>query len=243
MHMMFVDESGDPGYPQDDNWKKWGGSTHFARVGVIIHGWKWKSWNSRLMEFKKNSGLTWDVEIKASFIRNAKGAFSGWTPDRREFFLQSLMNLVGGNPDITLLGVVIDKRLVDIAQRDRLVKCEVRSLELILERYNLFLEKQKDKCGIVILDPVKESSDDNLRYFQSYLLASSPHLQPKHIVEGAFFAKSHTSNLIQIADLCTNVFYRNMTRGASTPEFKAIQGRFWQQNGRTQGYGIKKWPK
>jgi len=35
MHMMFVDESGDPGYPKKGNWKGWGGSVHFARVGVI----------------------------------------------------------------------------------------------------------------------------------------------------------------------------------------------------------------
>jgi len=43
MYMMFVDESGDPGYPADGNWSRWGGSTHFARVGLIIHGWKWKA--------------------------------------------------------------------------------------------------------------------------------------------------------------------------------------------------------
>ena len=48
MHMMFVDESGDPGYPPGGKWRRWGGSTHFARVGVIIHGWKWKAWHDRL---------------------------------------------------------------------------------------------------------------------------------------------------------------------------------------------------
>ena len=38
MHMMFVDESGDPGYPTDGDWSKFGGSEFFSRVGVIIHG-------------------------------------------------------------------------------------------------------------------------------------------------------------------------------------------------------------
>ena len=64
--MMFVDESGDPGYPPAGKWAGWGGSTHFARVGVIIHGWKWKAWNDRLTSFKRNRGLTWDAEIRAS---------------------------------------------------------------------------------------------------------------------------------------------------------------------------------
>ncbi|HLA26847.1 MAG TPA: DUF3800 domain-containing protein [Syntrophales bacterium] len=215
--MMFVDESGDQGYPPSGKWAGWGGSTHFARVGLIIHGWKWKAWNERLMSFKRNRGLTWDVEIKASDIRRGKGGFVGWDHTRREFFLKNLMELVGVKPD-------------------------VRSLELLLERYNFFLDNQNDKSGIVILDPTKEANDDNIRYFQSFLLAQSDKLKPLHIVEGTFFAKSHTSNLIQVADVCTNVFYREMVRGGKSPEYKSIYPRFWRYAGRLKGYGIKIWP-
>lgn len=242
MHMLFVDESGDPGYPQDGKWAGWGGSTHFIRVGVIIHGWKWKAWHNLLMTFKVKSGLTWSTEIKASDIRQGRGGFAGWDRPRRESFLTNLMQLVGGNQDITLIGVAIDKRAVDTSRSDRMVKPEVRSLELLLERYNTFLGCQRDKSGIVILDPVKETSDDNLRYFQSYLLDQSPHLSPLHIVEGAFFAKSHTSNLIQIADVCGNVFYREIVRGDNSREYQALQKRFWRNQGRLNGVGIKKWP-
>lgn len=242
MYMMFVDESGDPGYPPGGKWAGWGGSTHFARVGVIIHGWKWRAWNDRLTSFKKNRGLTWDAEIKASDIHRGKRAFVGWDRARRDFFLENLMELVGGNTDITLLGVVVDKQRVDITKSARVVKPEVRSLELLLERYNYFLGDQRDKCGIVILDPTKEKSDDNLRRFQSFLLAQSGHLHPLRIVEGAFFAKSHTSNLIQIADVCTNVLYREIAHGIKSKEFQLIRRRFWHHAGRVSGYGIKKWP-
>ena len=242
MHMMFVDESGDPGFPLPGKWKGWGGSTHFARVGVIIHGWKWRAWNDKLIYFKRNRGLTWDMEVKAAHIRHGDGAFAGWDRGRREFFLQNLMDLVGCTNDIALLGVVIDKQRIDTSKGARLVKPEVRSLELLLERYNFFLHYQKDKSGIVVLDPTKESGDDNLRYFQSFLLAHSEYLKPLHIVEGTFFAKSHTSHLIQIADVCTNVFYREIVRGGGSPEYKAIDPRFWRHAGRLQGCGIKKWP-
>ena len=213
-----------------------------VRVGVIIHGWKWKAWNQRLMQFKSNRGLTWDVEIKASDLRRGKKGFVGWDEPRRRQFIMDLMTLVGQNQDITLIGVVIDKSLVDTSGSARVVKPEVRSLELLLERYNSFLHQQHDKSGIVVLDPVKETSDDNLRRFQSYLLAQSDHFRPLHIVEGTFFAKSHTSNLIQVADVCTNVFFREMTRGGNSQEFKAVHARFWRMNSRVQGYGIKKWP-
>ena len=242
MYMMFVDESGDPGYPNQNNWSDWGGSTHFARVGVIIHGWRWRTWNRILTGFKQSEGLAWDSEIKASDIRHGKGVFMGWDQERRDSFRSKLLSLIGRNQDVVLLGVIIDKRNVDTRKGDRLIKPQVRSLELLLERYNLFLDKQKDKSGIVILDPVNAGSDDNLRYFQSFLLHKSEHLKPQHIVEGTFFVKSHTSNMMQVADVCTNMFYRAMVRGDDTTEFKTIKPKFWRYNNRLQGYGIKKWP-
>lgn len=52
MHMMFVDESGDTGYPASGRWQGWGGTRVFVRVGVIIHGWKWKAWNQRLLTYR-----------------------------------------------------------------------------------------------------------------------------------------------------------------------------------------------
>lgn len=243
MHMIFVDESGDPGYPQDGNWDSWGGSTHFARVGVIIHGWKWKAWNRKLLEFKRSNGIPWNAEIKASFIRQGKGPFLGWDSLRRERFMLDFLELVGLNTDITLIGIIIDKKKIDITKGDRFKRPEVRSLELLLERYNSFLGSQTDKSGIVVLDPTKENRDDNLRYFQSFLQAQSPNLQPLHIVESTFFAKSHTSNMIQVADVCTNVFYRYMAGKKNEAEYKRIFPRFMRgDSGRVIGYGIKRWP-
>ncbi|MBN2031009.1 DUF3800 domain-containing protein [bacterium] len=243
MHMMFVDESGDPGYPKDKKWIDWGGSKLYIRVGVIIHGWKWKTWNERLIRFKKQNGLSWNAEVKASHIRKGKKEFSGWDKPRRVLFFDDLLSLIGGNIDITILSVSINKALVDTSKIDRFVKPEIRSFELLLERYNSFLDIQSDKSGIVVLDPVCAGSDDNIRYFQSYLQAYSTHLKPLRIVEGTFFAKSHTSNMVQIADICSNVFYRKeINTKKSNDEFKTIYPRFWRRNNRVSGYGIKRWP-
>lgn len=244
MHMMFVDESGDPGYPKKGTWKGWGGTRLYTRVGTVIHGWKWRAWDTRLKQFKENRQLPWDAELKASHIRRGEGAFVGWDKARRDWFLQELLQLIGTNENITLLGVAIDKTKVDVSQRDRLVKPEVRSMELLLERYNYFLREQRDKSGIVVLDPVQGVNDDNIRYFQSYLQAHSEHLKPLHVVEGTFFAKSHTSSMVQVADICSNVFYRSETGASgSGPELKLIWPRFWRWRKRVAGYGVKRWPK
>ncbi|MDD2764687.1 MAG: DUF3800 domain-containing protein [Opitutaceae bacterium] len=242
MHMMFVDESGDPGYAPNGNWAIWGGSKFFIRVGLIIHGWRWKAWNEHLVSFKRNRGLTWDAEIKASHLRQGRSAFVGWDKPRREQFIKDLSSLIGLNRDFTLIGVAIDKTKVDTSQNERLVKPDVRSLELLLERYNQFLDRQRDRAGIVVLDPIKEQSDDNLRYFQSFLQSQSPNLKPLHIVEGTFFAKSHTSNMIQLADFCCNVFFREAARQEHSTEWKAIYPRFWRVSSRVLGYGVKEWP-
>jgi hypothetical protein len=243
MHMMFVDESGDKGYPHNRNWKTFGGTPIFVRVGAIIHGWKWRAWDERLGEFKKGRGLVWDAEIKASHVRRGEGAFVGWDRAQRDFFLGNLLDLIEGNRDITLLGVVIDKTKVDMTKGERIRRPEIRSMELLLERYNQFLRQQQDKSGIVVLDPTQEDSDDNIRYFQSYLQAHSKNLQPLHIVEGTFFAKSHTSNMIQIADVCTNVLYRKETDATGADaEFARISPRFWRCNSKVAGYGMKRWP-
>jgi len=241
MHMIFVDESGDPGYPTDGDWSIFGGSKFFSRVGVIIHGWKWKAWNERLLDFKRRNGLLWNDEIKASFIKNGKGCFVGWNEKRRQLFLENLLELIGLNEDITLVGINIDKKRIDTSRSDRLVKPQIRSMELLLERFNQFLGEQRDKTGIVILDATKESNDDNIRYFQSYLQAHSQYLRPLHIVESTFFAKSHTSSMIQVSDVCTHVFYREMAKG-KTKEFQTIYRRFWRMRGRVKGFGIKAWP-
>ena len=242
MHMMFVDESGDPGYPADGNWSHFGGSRVYARLGVIIHGWKWKSWNERLVKFKSDRGLLWDAEIKASDLRKGRSTFVGWDEARRAQFTKDLSSLIGLNEDFTLLGVVIEKSKVDLARKERLVQPEVRSLELLLERYNQFLHEQKDRTGIVVLDPTMEGSDDKLRHFQLFLQTQSPNLQPLHIVEGTFFAKSHTSNMIQLADFCCNVFFREMSRNDNALEWRAIYQRFWRQNNKVMGVSIRRWP-
>jgi hypothetical protein len=242
MYMMFVDESGDPGYPPDGKWAKFGGSKIFTKVGVILHGWKWKAWNERLLQLKKRNGLAWDDEIKASFIRKGKGCFIGWDLPRRMGFLKDIAELIGNNLDITLIGIVIDKRKVDVSQNDRLVNPHIRSMEFLLERYNFFLDNQRDKAGIVVLDPTHEKSDDELRYFQSYLQTHSEHLKPLHLVESTFFAKSHTSNMIQVADVCTNIFYHEIIHHGNDDAYKAIHHRFFRFDGRLKGVGVKVWP-
>lgn len=232
---MYVDESGDPGYPPNDQFPSSGGPTRFfVRAGVIIHGWHWLHVHQRVLDFKRSRALTWRDEIKATELRAGKGVFAGWTPADRNQFLLDLLDTVAREIEIHIIVVAIDKTKVDRQQNERYTNPSVRSFEFLLERYNLFLGAQKDKSGIVILDPVESKSDENLRYFQSYLLERSEHLEPRRVVEGALFMPSHTSNLLQIADVCTNVAYRRWARGdRNRTEYQRVETRIW---------AVKEWP-
>jgi len=227
---MYVDESGDPGYPrQGEEFPPAGGpSRRFLRAGLIVHSWKWISVDQRIIDFKRARGLSWDAEIKAAHLRSGKGAFERWTKETRLQCLHDLLDTIGRELDVHILAVLIDKTRVDPTTPRRFSNPAIRSHELLLERYNQFLAKQKDRTGAVILDSVEGASDENLRYFQNYLRHFSEHLDARRIVEGALFMPSHTTNLLQIADVCANVIYR-----ADPAEVNRLASRIVQ---------VKQWP-
>jgi hypothetical protein len=228
---MYVDESGDPGYPRSGDFPARGGPTRFfVRAGVVVHGWKWMQVNKMIADFKRSRGLTWDAEIKAKHIRRGKKAFAGWSPSDRKQFLLDLLDSIGREIDVHILVVAIAKDRVDRTRRERFTNPSVRSLEFLLERYNLFLSEQTDRSGIAILDSTESENDEKLRYFQNYLLRFSDHLDPRRIVEGTLFMPSHTTNLLQLADICANVIYGRFARSdGNREEYKRIESRVFAE--------------
>lgn len=183
-----------------------------------------------VLSFKRSRGLVWDQEIKAKHIRRGKKAFAGWTPEDRKQFLLDLLDSIGREIDIHILAVAIAKERVDRLQKERYTNPSVRSLELLLERYNMFLSDQRDKSGIVILDATESKTDENLRYFQNYLREFSDHLDSRRIVEGGLFMPSHTTNLLQVADVCASVIFGRFTRGdRNENEYARIQPRIFAE--------------
>jgi hypothetical protein len=228
MHIMYVDEAGDPGYAKQS-------SIRYVRVGVIVHGWKWRDADERVSAFKRTRGLQWDDEIRASDIRRGKRAFAGRTPREREVLLGDFLETIGRELTwLSAIGVCINKDLVDSTRKERLTKPEVRSHELLLEEYSAFLAGQNDRCGIVVLDENEAKNDANLRYFQGYLRHFSDRIDPRRIVEGTLFLKSHTCNMLQVADVCAHVlFQRYRWKDETIKQSAKIEGSF---------VAVREWP-
>jgi hypothetical protein len=228
---MYVDESGDTGYPKPGfGFPSTGGPTpFFVRVGVIVHSWKWAGIHDRICHFKTSRFLKWDAEIKGHYLRSAKGSFQGWAPADRRNFLNDFLDTIGRELDVSILSVHIDKAKVDTSRRDRLVNPSVRSLELLLELYNHFLGEAKDKTGVVILDSVNHKNDTELRYFQNYLRTFSSNLDHRRIIDGTFFMHSHESTMLQIADVCSNVLYVNSPNEVEKINARRAGSRTWPE--------------
>jgi len=79
----------------------------------------------------------------------------------------------------------------------------------------------------VILDSVKATQDQNLRYFQNYLRNFSEHLDARRIVEGTLFLPSHTCNLLQVADVCGNVLYREIPGEMQRIDKRIVAQKTW----------------
>lgn len=227
MHLMYVDESGDPGFGK-------GASPRYVRAGVIVHGWKWKVVDERIRAFKRTRGLDWRDEIRANDIRRGHNAFRNKPPEERQTLLEDLLDTIGReSPEISVIGACIHKHNVDTSRRERLSNPVVRSIEMLLETYNKFLGSQRDHCGIVVLDECEAKNDANIRYFQNYLRQFSGSIDARRIVEGTFFLPSRSSNLLQLADVCANVFLRRYRWDEQgTREWAKIEGKF----------DVREWP-
>jgi hypothetical protein len=229
MHLMYVDESGDNGYPAAGQpFPSTGGPTRwYVRVGVIIHSWQWAGVHDRICQFKTSRFLKWDDEIKANSLRAGKDAFASWRPPDRAHFLNDFLDTIGREMDVSILSIHIDKSKVDTTRRDRLTNPSVRSLELLLELYNNFLGIVKDRTGAVILDSINAKDDGNLRYFQNYLRTYSNNLDHRRIVDGTFFLPSNESTFLQVADVCSNVLYVNKPSEVARIADRRVGSRTW----------------
>ena len=201
MHIMYVDEAGDPGYDER-------ASPRYVRVGVIVHGFRWRSVDVAVEQFKLKWGLKWSDELKASHIRRGREAFNR-PESARDTLMKSLLDLIGQSEALTMLGVSVNKRLVDTERKERLSNPAVRTHEMLLEMYSEYLTRQPDRCGIVVVDENEARNDRNLRRFQNYLRNYSDRVDDRRIVEGTMFLASNTCNLLQVADVCSNVYFRS----------------------------------
>ena len=258
MHLMYVDESGDDGFKLNPQSDTPGSSKFFIRTGLILHDRCWRRVNAEIKKFRTAHNIPGSVEIHASAIvrggekrykrkggrvdiPNWYGEFMPKKEDRRNL-LTELCRLIGSLSDITLICAVIDKTLIDQTHPAGFAHLpKDRSWEFLIERYNLFLNNQQDRIGIIISDAVEYGMEKRHRDFARLIYENSPHVHEFHFIESIFFEPSDSSLLLQSADAASYAFYRKFAFQDSS-FYDCLSERIFMSKGRLEGSGLKIWP-
>lgn len=131
MHLVYVDESGDDGFSNNNIYSP---ATmpkrFFIRVAMIVHDWKWQSINHKITQFRSKWKIPPQVELHATEILNGyfkkhdpktkkrlqlPNWFGSNCPNRndRHMLLTDACNLIA-SLDLLLVCIAIDKSKIDI---------------------------------------------------------------------------------------------------------------------------------
>lgn len=257
---MYVDESGDDGFPKSGSFSEdTGQSKVFIRTGLVIHDWQWKRINDEITAFKFKYKIPKNVELHATAIyRGTERYYSkkeGKKKSRPNWFgqnfpkkadrveiLEECCKLISSREEITLICIVIDKVKINCSQADYKSLPKNNSWEFLIERYNMFLNGAKDKIGIIISDAIQDKIEKTHRDFARILYDQSTHIEKYHFIESILFEPSDSSNFLQLADIASYAFYRKFNTQDETYYNHLKSKLLCTADGRLDGAGLKIWP-
>jgi len=192
MHLVYVDESGDPGVGP-------GSSRYFILCGLCVHHADWHEMNRRLGELRsrleKLHGLSPGAEIHAAeFLGNSRDHL-GLNQRQRIQCLLHLLGFLDQSSQLTPIRVVIDKTS---SPMDPLASAwstlATVATQLIEEHQDLRCEA---KGLIIVSDDLRPSPGS--RWIKEARLAD-PQLE-NLLIDLPFGRESHQSHLLQLSDL------------------------------------------
>jgi len=255
---MYVDESGDDGFLSNNSYLPGQTPTKFyIRTGLVIHDWKWKNINTSINNFKFSKRIPGDIELHATEILSGRKrgydkntgkrkSIPNWYginyPERKDRFelLSEICSMVS-QLDISIINIAIDKSKINqnVNNFERMPK--EKSWEMLIERYNLFLNNAADKIGIIISDAIEMNLEKEHREFAKAIYTTSLHVKESHFVESILFEPSDSSNLLQIADIVSFAFQRQLNL-LDDRLYQKIEQKLFTWNSKIEGCGFKIWP-
>ncbi len=233
MYFLYVDESGDPGFGSQTN--------YYVLLGVAVAEERVNSLARQLDSIVAKH--LQDPGIELHFRRLVKGRppFDQLSGQERWRLVDEVFEAIGSS-DVTLIASVINKR----GHQNRYTfpeRPDILALEFLVERFDIFLGKRSAR-GCVVYDSRGKAADEDLRsFFADWRHSGTSVRKLGNIIETIFFAPSHATRLLQVADFCAHATFLHYERGNSQ-RFRQIESRFDRDpaTGNVTGYGIKEWP-
>ena len=246
MHLCFIDESGTPaklGKPEPST---------FVIGAVIIPETTWHLVQEKLFGLKTASGFHGEVKWRffAPNNNDEENPMRDWKQDKRNDFRTSVFKIITDQRSIRLLACVCHcttaYELASINTQDDIY---FRTYKPVTERFQYFLQdiskaSGTNHSGIIVADHRGSKDDAKMRQQHERLVRESGKFTSTYtnFVEGLFFAPSHMSVGIQLADMVAGATWRAYER-QDTRYFDCIKGSFRAKpNGDIDGYGLIKFP-
>ncbi len=244
MKALFLDESGDhdlinidPEYPV------------FVLAGCVMDiDYEGKVLTLALNQFKKELFGNSDIVLHlADYTRN-KACFGNLCDKAfRERFYAGLNKIIK-DADFTLIACIVDKE-EHIKHYKNAIDPYLLSLEIVLERYVMFLKRNKEK-GVVIAESRGTQLDNQLNLaFLDLKISGTRFLRPVDIVDTIvdFRIKKKDENIagLQLIDTIISPIGRKyLNRKNFYISYDAIKSKFRKHDcGKYKGYGLVILPK
>lgn len=221
MHIMYVDESGDPGISKNS-------SPHFILSGLIISGNEWKEYLNRLKAFRKSLKVTYGLnqrtEIHAAELIRIKSLDA-----YRKIHKTNRINILKDYS--AQIPIIFDNaKIINVCFKtsdfDDTKKLQMTAWGRLIQRFDTYLKKKVKDKGIIVAD----DTDANvimqlLRKMRIYNPISSHYsggfynAPVDNIIEDIFQRSSHHSYFIQTVDVIAHLLYRKEYPKGSLKKF------------------------
>lgn len=228
MYIMYVDESGDPGWPGTPECRTGGPSPHFALAGYIIPVKHWHVHLARIHAFRADLRVRFGIpvqdEIKAAQLIHPSRTRLSQTLRKADGIriYREALTMLASLDETAVLAEYIDKgaRLLN-HQAEPLPDLEGEIWMTLLDRFDRFLCNSNEAWGLVISD---QTNEVRIRRFLRRLrrersrsgdIDTSVAASGFRIVEDPVMRDSKYSTFIQCADWIVHALYQQHARKGS----------------------------
>jgi len=222
LHLMYVDESGDPGLVGSP-------TRYYALSGVVLHELAWRPIPDRVISFRRRMkarfGLRLVDEIHAAHFINSPGRLVRIRRNDRLAILRHLADEMAAMPALNVISVLVDKVGKPAGYRafDSAWRAHMQRFENTMVHRNFNGPSNSDERAIVLPDPTDVRRLTRIiRTMHRYNpVPNQPQFGPGYrnlpiirVIEDPSYRDSRDSYFIQMADLCAFLLYQHVTPGA-----------------------------
>jgi hypothetical protein len=209
LHLLYLDESGDP--------HSWGSYSNFTLGGVAIHEGQIRNFADQLDTIQGSffPGISVPIPFHASAIRAGKGQFNSLGATRKEELLHAIYQVMQKSkfPNLTAFATTAH---ISYVQDPEQVLHDV--FQDVCQRFNTFLmlfaKYGKPEKGLLIIDRAHE--DHYRRLIAEFQKSGTEYGYLGNIVDIPYFAGCQATRMLQIADHCAYATFRRYENNDST---------------------------